>query len=201
MAIIGKFHSLKWAFSPLPSEIYDYIAKALSPTHPINHRIRALNSVGEAPQQLDYGVRAIEQAYHLKAPSRAFFETHRKFVDIQLVVEGYEYMYIGDRGEFEVSAPYSEERDLVMYRNDYAPHLHEGADSQSKLQNLARLYPLEEEGCAPMRTRILLRAGDMAIFIPDDVHAGGLELTPKAPIPSNFLVKKSVLKVPYSLFR
>lgn len=194
MAIIGKFHSLKWAFKALPSEIYDYLALALSPTSTINHRITALQNVGEAPQQLDCGVRAIEQAYYLKAPSKAFFETHRKFVDIQLVVEGYEYMYIGDRGEFEISTPYDEGRDLVIYHNDCVPHLHKS----HTFQNLGRLYPLECQ--APMRTKILLRTGDIAIFMPDDVHAGGLELTPHAPIPSSFLVKKSVLKVPYSLF-
>lgn len=202
MAIIGKCEKLRWVFQQVckRAEIYEYLLQALNPQNPINHRICALTKAGEYPHMLPCGVKAIEQAYHLKSPHNAFFETHKKFVDFQLVVSGYEYMYIGDRSEFEIYSPYDESRDLIIYQNSYNPYL-----GDSYLQSFTQKYillktnhlsPKEEYLSAPCRTQILLRAGDLAIFMLDDVHSGGLELTPGLSTPSQHLVKKSVLKVP-----
>lgn len=195
MAIIGKCEKLKWIFQQVckRAEIYEYLCQALDPQSPINHRICALTKAGEYPQILPGGIRAIEQAYHLKSPHNAFFETHKKFVDFQLVVAGYEYMYIGDRGEFEIYSPYDESRDLIIYENSYNPYLR---DSQAKICTQEYILPKNKYDNTPCRTQILLRSGDLAVFMPDDVHAGGLELTAGLSTPSQHLVKKSVLKVP-----
>lgn len=207
MAIIGKCKKLDWVFSQIckQNEIYEYLIQAIDPRSPIHKRISGIKQAGEYPMMISGNIRVIEQAYHLKSPKQAFFETHRKFVDFQLIVEGYEYMYIGDKSEFDVFAPYDEQKDLIIYRNSHIPYLRdiytESSNQVSGMTKIKYLLPTEEYSQTPQRTQILLRAGDLAIFMPDDVHAGGLELSSEPFTPSPHLVKKSVLKVPLSLLQ
>lgn len=189
MAVIAQFQKLEWFFRAYPqlSEIKAYITQALDPRSDIHSRIINIliphNQYRiEISHELGRGVRAIEQGYFLKAPQEAFFETHRAYLDFQLVVSGYEYMYIGDKDTFCIKAPYDEAKDLIVYDNAL-PH------------NLASN---KECDSTPPRTQIILGSGDLAIFFPDDVHAGGLELTPSKELHSQ-PIKKSVLKVPVSL--
>lgn len=202
MAIVGKCEKLNWVFQQVckKAEIYEYLLQALNPQSPINHRICALTKVGEYPQMLACGIKAIEQVYYLKSPDKAFFETHKKYVDFQLIISGYEYMYIGDRSEFEILSPYNESRDLIIYQNSYNPYLGDSYlqsfTQKDILPKTNHLPPEEEYFKTPCRTQILLRAGDLAIFMPDDVHASGLDLTSGLSASSQHLVKKSVLKVP-----
>ncbi|TLD82125.1 DUF386 family protein [Helicobacter sp. MIT 05-5293] len=195
MAIIGKLSSLESFFAQhsFLNTLHTYLLDALKPQSPIHQRIIKLDSPIEVVYPQDLGIRAIEQSYTLKAPQKAFFETHRRYVDFQLIVQGYEYMLLGDRSDFTIHTPYDENRDLVIYENAIP------SDSQNRFANNTK-HPISESLGTPLRTQILMNAGDLAIFFPDDVHAGGLELTPNRPTPSAHLVKKSVAKVPFDLF-
>lgn len=195
MAIIGKLPSLESFFTqhPFLNTLHTYLLDALKPQSPIHQRIIKLDSPIEVVYPQDLGIRAIEQSYTLKSPQKAFFETHRKYVDFQLIVQGYEYMQIGDKSDFKIFAPYDESRDLIIYENIIP------SDNENRFTNSTK-HPSSESLGMPLRTQILMSAGDLAIFFPDDVHAGGLELTPNKPIPSTHLVKKSVAKVPFDLF-
>lgn len=179
MAVIGAFEGLGYFFKAYPklAAVEDYIASALDSTSAVYQRICALKPApNEARIEVSYplteGARAIEQAYYLKSAEGAFYETHRAFVDFQLVVGGYEYMHLGSRARFEVKQAYDEGRDLIVY-----------------------------EGGARC-SEILLQAGDLAVLFPDDVHAGGLEpyLLESKPLDSKPLVQKSVIKVPLAFF-
>ncbi|MGI0406113.1 YhcH/YjgK/YiaL family protein [Helicobacter himalayensis] len=132
----------------------------------------------EMRYDLGNGISAIEQTYALKSPKEAFFETHRKYVDLQFCVDGSEYMLIGHRGDFEVLETYDESKDLIVYKNPLANCAFEPYSAD---------FPIH---------RISLHAGILAVFFPDDVHAGGLDsVNSKLNNP-----KKSVLKVPVELF-
>lgn len=198
MAIIGKLTQLDWFFKAYPAlkDIQEYMNNALNPAHDIHKRISSLRIPTlkeryEISYPLTQGVRAIEQSYYLKSACNAFFETHRAFIDFQLVVEGYEYMLIGDKSTFDVQIPYDESKDLIVYNNLLM-------DSHQESSALKYTLPMNESLNTPYRTSLLLSSGDLAIFFPDDAHAGGLELTPNA-IPSAHSIKKSVLKVPVVL--
>lgn len=164
-----------------------YLQECAKPSS-VRSRILALGAQGEQDSRQDFrievrydlgnGISAIEQTYALKSPQEAFFETHRKYVDLQFCVDGREYMLIGYRGDFEVLEPYDEAKDLIVYKNP--------------LLDCA----LEPYSADFLMHRISLHAGILAVFFPDDVHAGGLDsINSKLTSP-----KKSVLKVPLELF-
>ena len=221
MAITAQARTLEWFFKAYPqlNIVKEYISQALNPKSEIYKRITTLQIPQsqdriEVSYPLDCGIRAIEQSYYLKPAKNAFFETHRAYLDFQLVISGYEYMCIGDKDTFDVKIPYDEARDLIVYENalpqnlnarclnDTAPKSTQIQQFSSNKQNgvLESCYtlPKNESLNTPYRTQILLSSGDLAIFFPADTHAGGLELTPDI-LPHSKIVKKSVLKVPVSL--
>lgn len=211
MAIIGKLTHLDWFFKAYPTleEAREYMLNALNPTNEIHKRIINLKLEKQERKEITYSlsqnIRAIEQTYHLKSAKNAFFETHRAFIDFQLVVEGYEYMSIGDRESFEVQIPYDERKDLIVYNNAFNhPYNCSYTESSTINDNMLKnsyTHPFDTHLNAPYRTNLLLRAGDLAIFFPEDTHAGGLELSKEyvSPTSQYAQVKKSVLKVPVYL--
>ena len=218
MAIIVQARTLEWFFKAYPqlNVVKEYISQALNPQSEIHKRISTLQIPQsqdriEVSYPLEYGIGAIEQSYYLKSAQNAFFETHKAYLDFQLVISGYEYMCIGDKDTFDVKIPYNESRDLIVYENTLPQNLclsntnTKGTQIQQYSSNyknrvLESLYTLQNNETlnAPYRTQILLSSGDLAIFFPTDTHAGGLELTPDI-LPHSKIVKKSVLKVPVSL--
>lgn len=218
MAIIAQARTLEWFFKAYPqlNVVKEYISQALNPQSEIYKRISTLQIPQsqdriEVSYPLEYGIRAIEQSYYLKSAQNAFFETHKAYLDFQLVISGYEYMCIGDKDTFDIKIPYNESRDLIVYENALPQNLclsntnTKGTRTQQFSSNkhnrtLESPYtlPNNEALNAPYRTQILLSSGDLAIFFPTDTHAGGLELTPDI-LPHSKIVKKSVLKVPVNL--
>ncbi len=218
MAIIAQARTLEWFFKAYPqlNVVKEYISQALNPQSEIHKRISTLQIPQsqdriEVSYPLEYGIRAIEQSYYLKPMKNAFFETHRVYLDFQLVISGYEYMCIGDKDTFDVKIPYNESRDLIVYENTLPQNLclsntntkgtqiqQDSSNKYNRTLESPYTLPNNETLNAPYRTQILLSSGDLAIFFPTDTHAGGLELTPEI-LPHSKIVKKSVLKVPTSL--
>ena len=56
---------------------------------------------------------ALVSDYDTRTPADAFWEAHRRHVDVQFVQRGQEEIGYGNLGAFE-SAPYDEEKDLVV---------------------------------------------------------------------------------------
>lgn len=57
---------------------------------------------------------AIVQDYDTKDESEGKFEAHRKFVDIQFIVEGEEKIGYGKTSEFKEETEYDEEKDIIF---------------------------------------------------------------------------------------
>ncbi len=57
---------------------------------------------------------AIVQDYNSKPEAEGKFEAHRKFVDIQFIIEGEELIGVGNTEEFEKATEYDEEKDIVF---------------------------------------------------------------------------------------
>lgn len=170
MAVIGNIDSLSHLFvktQPL-QKLYEYLCKASMPTDSIHKRILSMQ-VGENKIALDFDMFAIEQTYFLKDFKEAIFETHRIYVDFQLVVSGEEFFAIGERRDFEVLHPYDEKKDVIFY--------HQKTHT----------------------SKILLHQNALAIFFDYDVHSGGLaleNLTPKAQVFKTVVkVPKELLKL------
>ena len=100
---------------------------------------------GESRQvELGAGVFAIEQVYESKPRAEGFFESHRKYIDVQAVVEGVELMEATDVARLSIRTPYVPERDVIIYDDASGPSV---------------LY---------------IRAGDAAVFYPADAHMPSL---------------------------
>lgn len=139
----------------------EYAAAAIDPRSPLHQRIVALQAGSPTAKiELAGGAFAMEQAYLTRPRVDCFFESHRKYIDLQLIVAGEEIIEVADVSRLQVTAPFAEERDLVMY-----------ADTNR---------------ASPLR----LRAGDAAVFFPEDGHMPCLQ--ERGPV----AVWKTVVKVP-----
>lgn len=91
------------------------------------------------------GAFALEQVYLPKARAEGFFESHRKYIDVQVIVAGEELMEVEAVARLVVATPYDPERDLIKY-----------ADTAT---------------AAVLR----MRTGEVAVFFPEDGHMPSLQ--------------------------
>jgi YhcH/YjgK/YiaL family protein len=122
MAIFGSPSTVRaqTAASPRLQAALDYVDKLLRRDSPERARIFALPAGGTVKVDLGEGMFAIDAAYLSKPRAEVFLETHRKYIDVQAILEGEESMEIADLGRLTLDVPYDAERDLIKYQ-DYAP--------------------------------------------------------------------------------
>lgn len=121
MAIFGSPSTVRGqtAATPPLQQALDYVEKLLRPDSPERARLFALPAGESVRVELGGGMFAIDAAYLSKPRPEVFFETHRKYIDVQAVMEGEEAMEIADLKRLTLDVPYDAERDLIKYR-DYA---------------------------------------------------------------------------------
>ncbi len=100
------------------------------------------------------------QEYETKPRQERKFEGHQKYIDVQYIVSGREEMEVCDLSRTEPLTEYDEEKDCQFF----AP--------------------------VGQTTKLVLQAGDYAIFFPDDIHMPGI-----SPQGEKTAVKKIVVKV------
>lgn len=144
MAVFGSLASIRAQLPPAPKFAcaFDYLDALFAPGGAA--KLRAL-PLGESVRvELDGGVYALEQAYRSKLRSEGFFESHRRFLDIQVIVEGEEWLEVAESGGMVVRTPYHPDRDFIAYE--------------------------DRAGASVLHLRI----GDAAVFFPADGHMPGL---------------------------
>lgn len=109
--------------------------------------------------ELDENCFVLEQAYSSKDRDGCFFESHRKYIDMQFILGGEEIIEVSDINLLCVDLAYNDEMDYVKYRDK------KGSSS------------------------IVLKAGDVAIFYPQDAHM------PCIKVGESTKVIKAVVKV------
>ncbi|MBI2515645.1 MAG: YhcH/YjgK/YiaL family protein [Opitutae bacterium] len=162
MAIFGPF-SVAQSQTPRNARFaaaFAYVREALTAGSPARRRIEALAEGGSEKIELTDGVFAIEQVYRTKPRPEGFFESHRKYIDVQVVVTGAELMEVEDISRLTVSQAYDPERDYLKY-----------VDTSTA-------------------SRLIVRAGDVAVFYPTDGHMPTLQRAGQSE-----LVRKTVVKV------
>jgi YhcH/YjgK/YiaL family protein len=162
MAIFGPFPAVKnqIAADPRFSAALAYVTEALHAGSTAHRRIAQVATGTTGRIDLSGGSFALEQTYVPKPRPEGFFESHRKYIDVQVIVEGEELMEVEDVGRLAISTAYNPERDLIKY-----------ADT----------------GVASV---LRMRAGDVAVFLPEDGHMPSLHWR------GTGLVRKTVVKVP-----
>ena len=90
------------------------------------------------------GAFALSQAYLTKPRAEAKWETHRAYIDVQVVYAGAEFMELADRSRMTLAEDLTPERDVIFYQ-------------------------AYENG-----TVTRFEAGDVGIYFPTDAHRGGI---------------------------
>lgn len=107
-------------------------------------------------------VYAMIQEYTSKPDTDALFEGHKKYIDIQYVISGIENIGIIDISKAEVQKEYSDDSDAAFYNKN--------------------------DKCG----KLILEAGDFAIFYPNDLHMPGIAFCGTSSEVKKIVVKVSV---------
>ncbi len=141
MAMFGNINTLKKQVKDPRFDIaFAYLEKVLYPTSEEHARLKGYELDSFVRIDLDENNFALEQTYFSKGREKCFFESHRQNIDVQFILEGEEIIEVGDISDLNVTFAYDEHMDLIKY-----------GDSTST-------------------SAIRLRAGDIAIFFPEDAH-------------------------------
>ncbi|MPM27774.1 Toxin-antitoxin biofilm protein TabA [bioreactor metagenome] len=119
-----------------------------------------LAALPEGWVELGNGVRASVQHYTTSPAGQLKFESHERFFDIQYIVDGEEVIGCSFRDGLTIETPYDDKNDVTFY---LTPPLHGG---------------------------VYLKAGDFAVFAPEDAHQ------PRCAASEPMPVIKIVVKVP-----
>lgn len=147
MALFGTLATLRAQAPATPAfaAAFAYAEELLRPGSPAATALRAMAAGDVRRLELSAGAFVMEQTYDAKPRSEGFFESHRKYIDLQLILEGDEVMEVVDISRIAARGPYAPERDLALY---------------------------QDVGDA---SRLRVTAGLAAIFFPPDVHMPSLQ--------------------------
>jgi biofilm protein TabA len=163
MAIFGTIKVVRDQTKGWPGfdQAFNYLDEVLKEGSEANLRVRAM-AAGEVKRvELREGLYAMEQAYESKVRYDAF-ESHRKYIDIQVLVGGAELMEVADISRLPVSQPFDPERDVIIYGNHTATSV------------------------------LRMSAGDAAVFRPEDAHMPNLRVGPEPSLVRKVVVKVPV---------
>ena len=143
MAIIGNVHKIEKFLNDKNLEIvFAYFKQAMQKDSEVSKRIFSLPVGSFQRFDITEDVFAIEQVFYTKNRETCFIESHKKYIDFQLILSGNEVMEYVDTDKLEIDIPYDEKKDLITYQ---------------LVENTSR---------------ILLQPQDLAIYFPDDAHIG-----------------------------
>lgn len=146
MAFAGSFQEVRTdaASDPRFAAAFAYVSDLLEAGSAAWERMGRIAVGVTGRVELAGGAFALEQVYTPKPRAEGFFESHRKYIDVQVVVSGAELMELADISRLVVSDAYNPERDFIKYA-DIA-------------------------GAAVLK----MGPGDAAIFFPNDGHMPAL---------------------------
>lgn len=142
MAIFGNFYDIKHThYIDYNVEIWNYLENCLLENTIENNRLKQY-SIGVFEKVfLNSDIFALEQSYITKSIQKCQYESHLKYIDIQLIVEGSEIIQVANSSYLDILNSYDTSKDLILYRKP--------------------IYKTSD---------LILYKGDIAIFYPFDAH-------------------------------
>lgn len=143
MAIIGNLYKIEKQLTDINlNVVFDYFKQALNKNSSIHKRIFGLPLDSFEKVTLENGILAFEQVAVTKDRKECFIESHKKYIDFQLILDGVEAMEYIDIDKLKIDTSYDTSKDLVTY------HMVENT------------------------SKFVMEKGDLAIYFPDDGHVG-----------------------------
>jgi YhcH/YjgK/YiaL family protein len=146
-------NSARYPFGPAWAAAFEFL-KTLTPDSETGKRFIQGNELY-----------ASVDCYNTKPRADAKLETHRKYVDIQVLLSGKEVIEVFPKNGLTVSAPYNPERDVEFYQKPEGTH-----------------------AC------VTLEPGQFLVFFPDDAHMPCL-MAETSPEPVKKVVFKIALEL------
>ena len=141
MAIFGTLKAVKdQVNSDKFKKAFEYLEQAFQEGTIENKRLSTMKTGAFEKVVLDEKNFALEQVYNTKERKNCFFESHKKYIDVQFIVEGEKIIEVADVNDINIDADYDSELDLLKYKH------------------------------ASKASIIKLKKGDIAIFYPRDAH-------------------------------
>lgn len=128
-----------------PRALTDYLSELPKSDSEIRRSFLALKAGEKNERILEKGLKAIEQCYLTTTPDKAIIESHKSYIDFQLLIEGQELMETAHVQKLEVKSPYQKEKDLIVF--------HESSELQL----------------------LKMKTWDYAVFFPEDAHRSTLQ--------------------------
>ena len=139
-----------------------YAAEALRPGSAAQMRLNRLAAGAMERVELGGGAFALEQVYETKPRAEGRWESHRAFIDVQLVVAGEELMEVTEAAGLAVVEDLTPAKDVIFYR------------------------PFEAG------SMLRVRAGEAAVFFPADAHRPSLRVGAEPALVRKTVVKVPV---------
>lgn len=143
MAIFGNYYNIVEKFDEyFPLEVKKYFEEILNNQelkrdYILNMEIDKVNKIN-----IKYNTFALEQKYITKSRNNCFYESHKKYIDLQLILSGSEVIEVCNKENLSF-LKYDEEKDFMFYELP-----------EEKYSNI-KLYP-----------------EDILILFPEDAHLG-----------------------------
>ena len=116
MALIGNINQIeKLMRFKEADKIFSYFKDALDQDSAVWQRIKALPAGSFEKVAITDEIFAIEQVFYTKDRTECFFETHRNYVDFQLLLQGTEQMEHCYSDKLEIKHGYDPAKDLIVY--------------------------------------------------------------------------------------
>jgi YhcH/YjgK/YiaL family protein len=109
MAIFGNLATLK---QQLPQACFQ---TAFDYLETISDDFLTIKPNEPLKETLSDGIFVLKQAYLTKTRENAFFESHKKYIDVQFMVKGQEFMDVCTIEDLTLLEPYHEENDFIKY--------------------------------------------------------------------------------------
>ena len=97
------------------SAAFDHAVEAMTPGTAVAEALAQL-AVGETRRvELAEGAFSLLQVYHSKFPDEVRWESHRSFIDLQLVVAGAEWIQVCETTGLTLAEDFTPAKDLLLY--------------------------------------------------------------------------------------
>ncbi len=141
MAVFGTIEVIKEQVKEQKFQVaFKYLEEVFKEGSKENIRLLSLPLDAFEKILLDEKNFVLEQVYNSKERNECFFESHRRYIDVQVILDGEEIIEVSDINNLVVNFNYDKDMDLTKYDDNANASI------------------------------IKLQKGDVAIFYPQDAH-------------------------------
>ena len=117
MAVFGTLETVRaqLAHTGQFNAAFAYLDEVLRPGTAGHARVHGLSVGTKSRIELSGGAFVFEETYLTKVRAQGFFESHREFIDVQVIISGEELMEVADTREMTVSEDLTPGKDMIKY--------------------------------------------------------------------------------------